>query len=217
MHPNESCGWFVYAGFIFIGRSSLDKAKRKYINANKKIKEITGRTDEIKAWGLSNSHKRSLFNCMRSFESFSVAVEINRVRDNIINDKKSICRFKDYALKRGVKAKLEQLASTGAVDKTLKTLLHVNVDEQLTATDGYYDLRSSIYEELRYGIQNWNYGTTHPNLFDNDLEVNLQYCESKNNYMIQASDILANRIFVSYRDNRSDLRQISFHNHLILP
>ncbi len=35
--------------------------------------------------------------------------------------------------------------------------------------------------------------------------------------MIQACDILANRIFVSYRDNKPDLRKIPHHVNLTLP
>lgn len=217
LHRNEDCGWFVYAGYIFNSRETLEVSKRKYVNANRKIKTATGRSDELKAYGLSLIHRRALFNSIRECESFSAAVEICRLRDTILDDKKSICRYKDYMLKRALKHKLQELIGRGRVSRSSATELFFNIDEQLTATDGYYNLESSILEEFRYGIRNWDYGTTHPNLFDNTLTVNLKYCESKNNYLVQASDILANRIWSSYRTGNESLLNIPNHTHLILP
>ena len=81
------------------------------------------------------------------------------------------------------------------------------IDEQLTATNGYYDLRDSIKEELEHGIANFDYGTRHPNVFNADVQVYIHYCNSSKNYMIQASDILANRIWTSCRDNDPNLRK----------
>ena len=217
LHKNEKSGWFVYAGFIFTDRQSLNSARRLYKKANKDIKDATGRSDEIKAFGLSDKHKRSLYNSVRYCESFSVAVEISRLHDYVVNDKKSICRYKDYALKIALKRKVEKLIHARKISRTEPTTLHINVDEQLTATNGYYNLDSSILEEFKYGIYNWNYGTTHPNLFDGDLDVKLSYCVSDSNYMIQASDILANRIWNAYRKNEHQLLEIPNHYPLLLP
>lgn len=217
LHKNEPSGYFVYAGFVFTDRKTLNSAKRKYIHANKALKEALGRTDELKAANLKPKQKRSLFNSVKEYDSIAAVVEISRVYDHILADKKSICRYKDYALKRCVKNKLERLLVDGAISKDKDVKLSIYIDEQLTATNGYYDLRDSIMEELQYGIVNFNYGIRHPHLFDANVTVDIQYCDSSQNYMIQASDILANRIWTSYRTDNRKLRLIDNLSILTLP
>ena len=112
---------------------------------------------------------------------------------------------------------MEDYIKRGILNKEDNVAIHIFIDEQLTATNGYYDLRDSIVEELQYGIVNFNYGIQHPNVFSGKVSVELKYCESKNNYLIQACDIIANRIWRSYRDNISDLRKIGNHTFLTFP
>lgn len=213
----ESSGYFVYAGYVFTSRNTLNTARRKYIHANKALKKVLGRNDELKAASLTPNHKRALFNAVREYESVSVTVDISQVYNHILAEKKSICRYKDYALKRCIKNKLKALIADGIISKTEKIKLHIYIDEQLTATNGYYDLKDSIKEELQYGIINFDYGVKHQNLFDSNVEVVIQYCDSRENYMIQASDILANRIWNSYRTKNRNLRSIDNHIALTLP
>lgn len=216
-HRNEPSGFFVYAGFVFSCREELDAAKRKYINANKAIKKALGVDYELKAAVLRNKHKRALFNSVAEYGSLSACVELKRIYDYIIDNKKSRCRYKDYVLKLCVKRKLQDLIQMGVVRKSDDIHLFIYIDEQLTATDGYYDLRDSIQEELQHGIVNFNYGIVHEKVFTGQVVVDISYCESKNNYLIQASDILANRIWTSYRTGRPELRKISGHTALTFP
>lgn len=208
---------FVYAGYVFLSREELEIAKRKYIHANKRIKQQYPDLKELKACFLKAKHKRSLLKSIEEYDSVSAIVDISRLYSYILNDKKSICRYKDYVLKRIIKRKLEQLISDGKINQNTNIDIQVNVDEQLTATNGYYDLRSSIFEELRHGITNWDYGSIHSNVFNKDVSVELRYCESKNNYLIQASDILANRIWSSYATGNEKLREIGNHVRLTFP
>lgn len=217
LHKNEPSGYFIYAGYVFTDRSVLDVAKRKYISANKKLKKALNRSDELKAANLEAKHKRALFNSVREYDSVDVVVDISRVYDYILEDKKSICRYKDYVLKRCVKNKLKRLVADGTISKSEDITISIYIDEQLTATNGYYDLRDSIREELKYGIPNFDYGIRHPHLFDANVTVNIHYCDSSKNYMIQASDILANRIWTSYRTKNRNLRQIDHHTSLTFP
>ena len=217
LHKNEPSGFFVYAGYVFLSRQDLEDAKRKYIHANKQIKLYTNRKGELKAAGLPVKHKRALFTPLQDCESVSLAVDISRVYESILSDKRAICRYKDYVLKRCIKSKLQDLIRRELLYPTEDVRLHINIDEQLTATNGYYNLRDSIFEELAYGISNWDYGTFHPNVFSGKVSVEISYCESKNNYLIQASDILANRIWTSYRTNNFKLRSISNHLSLTFP
>lgn len=153
LHKNEKSGYFVYAGYVFTDRNTLESAKRKYINANKKLKEKLRRTDELKAANLEPKHKRALYNSIREYDSVDVVIDISRVYDHILSNKKSICRYKDYALKRCVKKKLNELIASGVISKDKDIKISIYMDEQLTATNGYYDLRDSIKEELQYGIK----------------------------------------------------------------
>ena len=98
------------------------------------------------------------------------------------------------------------MITDGILSKNEDITISIYIDEQLTATNGYYDLRDSIKEELKHGIINFNYGISYPNVFDANVEVIIHYCDSSTNYMIQASDILANRIWTSYRINNRKLR-----------
>ena len=44
LHKNEPSGYFIYAGYVFTDRSTLESAKRKYIHANKALKKALGQT-----------------------------------------------------------------------------------------------------------------------------------------------------------------------------
>ena len=217
LHKNEPSGFFIYAGYVFSSREDLETAKRKYIHANREIKKATGKTGELKAAVLDATHKRALFNSVRKFDSLSATVDIKRVYDYILADKKSICRYKDYVLKRIIKNKLQDLIRKRVLCREDDIDLFIYIDEQLTATNGYYDLRDSIKEELQHGIVNFNYGVIHPNIFSGNVNVYIEYCESRNNYLIQASDIIANRIWTSYRVDNPKLRDIPNHTALTFP
>lgn len=217
LSKNEPSKHFVYAGYVFQSREDLDVAKRKYIHANKMLRRAYGLEGELKAAILDAPQKRSLFNSTRAYESLSVEVDISRVYDYILNSKKSICRYKDYVLKRCVKSKLQDFIRRGILSRADDVCIRIYIDEQLTATNGYYDLRDSISEELQYGIINFDYGVTHQNVFTGKVAVEIKYCDSKTNYLIQASDILANRIWTSYRVGNAALRNIPNHTALTFP
>lgn len=114
-HRNEKSHYFVYAGFIFIGEDERDTAKRKYININNQLKKSLGANYELKSSCLSNKHKKALYTVLQGYESFSVAVDLSKVHSAILSDKKSINRFKDYALKRVIKEKIISLIQCGKV------------------------------------------------------------------------------------------------------
>lgn len=217
LHKNHDNEYFVYAGFVFESKESKEGASRKYRNAVKNIKRKTNRNDEIKSFGLKNSHRRSLYNVLRFEQSLSAAVHIPRVYDHILGSKKSIHRYKDYVLKRIVKSKLQELIAMGNLNASDDINIHIFVDEQATASDGFYSLRDSIYEEIKKGISNYDYGTFHKPLFTGNVEINVEFCDSKSNYLIQASDILANRIWCSYIKDNAKLRNIPNHKHLLFP
>ncbi len=217
LHKKEPSRHFVYAGYVFTSKKEMEEAKRKYIHANKAIRKVLGRNDELKASNLKPKHRRSLYNVVSSFETVSGIVNIDRIYDHILSDKKSICRYKDYVLKRCIKAKLEELIRKGKLTHDDDINIQIFIDEQLTATNGYYALHDSIVEELQYGVNNFDYGTYHPPVFQSNVNAVIKYCDSSKYYLIQASDILANRIWNSYKNNDVRLRTKKAHLTLTFP
>lgn len=112
-----------------------------------------------------------------------------------MSSKKSIHRYKDYCVKRAAKAKLIDLINQAKLDRATPTVLRLFIDNQPTSTDGFYNLKESIFEEFSSGINNFDYGTYYEPIFYSLLSVETTYCDSRYHFLIQASDILANHVF----------------------
>ena len=212
--------FFVYGGYSFTNDKDRLTAKSLYKGRVNQIRKSLGLTngDELKAAILSAGHKRSLFEIVKRYNSIDVAVNLDNVYPSILENKLSVHRYKDYVLKRLVKAEVERLITSGEIDPYRPAMLKVYIDQQHTSTDGYYTLAESISEELNHGIHNFNYGMFHAPLFKTTVTVQISFCDSAHNYLIQASDILANRIFTAYNYNLPRLtKDIPFHTHLDLP
>lgn len=214
-HSNHN--FFVYAGFCFISDEDKLSAKKRYRSLNTKIKNANSIEGELKASNIDRKHKNALFKVLRNEISFSVMVDLSRVQSHVMLNKKSRQRFKDYALKRVVKNLFKKLLNQGLIDKGENIELFVNIDQQGFATNGLYGLGDGILEELKYGITNFNYGTFYPPILEGEFKVHTKSCVSENDYLIQAADILANRIWASYEKRIFELRDIPNHTFLTLP
>lgn len=216
-HHND---FFVYAGYVFLCEQDRIDARSAFKTASQEIKEHLKipLTDELKAAGLKLKYKRSLYNCVRRFDSMSAVVDLRHVKSFIMDDKLSIHRYKDYALKRIIKAKLESLIIAGRVYPDRPVYLRVYIDQQHTSTNGYYTLSASIREELIHGIRNFNYGVFHPPILFADFKMQIQFCDSAHDYLVQASDILANRLWTGYNFDIPHLyKNIPSHKNILLP
>lgn len=207
LHKNAPSGLFVYAGLSFISDKHRQSASRRYHAVAKKIKNNVHIDGEVKSSKLKPKHKQSLFSTISKESLLYLCVQNDQVYDNILADKKSIHRYKDYVLKMMIKAKIKDYIVKGEIDPEKPILINILVDEQGTATDGIYSLKNSIYEELANGISNFNYGTFHPPVFSSDVTVDVEYCDSSKNTLIRAADIVANRVWHSYLTNKPQLRQ----------
>lgn len=217
LHNNAPCNYFVYAGLSFIDHKEKEKSKRLYKNISNKIKESLEVEGELKSAGLAPKHKSSLYRSIKNIDSIGVSVDISRVYNSILSNKKSIHRYKDYVLKMAVKKQIKYYIDNGLINANEDVKIIVNIDEQATATDGFYGLRDSIFEELKKGIVNFDYGKFHEPIFSEMVEIEVNYCDSSCNHLIQASDVLANRIWSSYRTNNKTLRSIPNHRCIHLP
>jgi hypothetical protein len=212
--------FFVYGGYSFTNDKDRLTAKNIYRKRVLQIKSKMklGADKELKAASLGPKQKRSLFEILKNYSSIDCAINLDNIYPSILENKLSVHRYKDYALKRLIKAEIERLASAGSIDPFQPAALRVYIDQQHTSTDGYYTLSESVSEELNHGIHNFEYGVFHAPIFKAPVSVNIQFCDSKHHYLIQASDILANRAFTAYNFNLPHLMQnIPHHNHLDLP
>lgn len=216
---NVSVPYFVYGGIYFTDTKSRDKCKLKYRSVSNTIKKHLDVRGELKACKIRNlKYKQSLLRVSNPHNTLSLSVQLNRVHDYILDDKKSIHRYKDYILKRLIKEALKKEINQNSIDANQPTKLIICVDEQPTSTNGIYDLKSSIYEELRFGVSNFDYGIHHPNIFHNDLIVEVQYCDSSKNWLIQQSDIIANRVWSAFASGKpSVIKKIPNHQHIYFP
>lgn len=217
LHNNAPCNYFVYAGLSFVDYKDMEKSKRLYRNISSQIKESLDIDGELKSAGLARNHKSSLYRSIKNIDSVGVSVDISRVYANILSNKKSIHRYKDFVLKMAVKRQIKYYIESGIINSNEDVKIIVNIDEQATATDGFYGLRDSIYEELKKGIINFDYGKFHEPVFSKEVKVEVNYCDSACNFLIQASDVLANRIWCSYKSDTRSLRAIPNHRCIHLP
>ena len=81
-------------------------------------------------------------------------------------------------------------------------------------TNGYYNLRNGILEELKYGIYNYNYKTSYEPIIYSDLDISLCYQKSDKSYLIQASDLVAGTVRRLYLNESNNIvefnKKISF-------
>lgn len=216
LHTNESSGYFVYGGYVFLDRKHREKKTRQYKSLARKICEDLD-VPEAKASCLKPKHKRALMNVMKDVESFSVVTDISKMYKRIMTTKSSRHRFKDYALKIAIKRKLEVLIREGKVDPKVPTHLNILIDEQPTATDGVYSLEESIFEEFSVGFSSFDYSAEKPRLFHSKFVVSIKFKSSHSDYMIQASDILANRVWNLSGKQNLDALKLDNHNSIDCP
>jgi hypothetical protein len=216
----DNTKFFVYGGYSFTNDKDRLTAKSIYKRRVAEIKHSLGvaAEAELKAAILSAKHKRALLEVIKKYNSIDVVVNLDNVYPSILENKLSVHRYKDYVLKRLIQAEVERLISSGEIDPYKQAALKVYIDQQHTSTDGYYTLAESVSEELNHGIHNFNYGMFHAPLFKAPVSVQISFCDSSHHYLIQASDILANRVFTAFNYNRPHLmKNLLYHTHLDLP
>lgn len=193
----------VYGGIVFLSKQEKDKFITQYKSIVSDIKchyckegksVCLHRCPELKSNNLLPSHNRRLFNYMKHYFVISCVIENQKVYGPIIQDKASKGRFLDYALRRLIKDTVKKLVEEKKIDPYLPVSLVINIDEQTTKSNGYYDLKEGIREELLHGISNYDYGTFHPPILFHTLTISLKYQKSDKSYVIQAADLIAGRV-----------------------
>lgn len=211
--------YFVFAGIICFGKREKDNWTRRYSSVERTLRKSNSLQDiELKACILDNKQKGTLFRSLNNYRKFAVIIKQKSVFDSIFKDKKSKQRYLDFAYKIAVKNAFEFAIKNNEIKSTEVTDLHFYVDEHSTATNGRYELRESLEGEFKNGTHNWNYTTYFPPLFENLNSVDVVFCNSKQHYLVRASDIIANRIYyLSRQNNLVKLQSIKNLNVIWLP
>ena len=223
----------IYAGLVFTSKKEKDKfitqyrsivedIRCKYCNKDISICTSNKSCPELKHNMLKAKHNRQLINYIKKYPILCCIINNEKVYPNIKLNTASRGRFLDYSLKLLIKHTIKSLIKEGRIDSNLPIKLVVNIDEQTTKTNGYYNLRDGIIEELKYGIFNYNYGTFHTPIVNSDLDVKVCYQKSEKSYLIQASDLVAGTVRKLYLDNINDFleftKRTDFINYkIILP
>ena len=197
---------FVFGGIILIGTDAKEEWSRRYAKAERNIRDSkkVGPHYELKATQVSNKEKGKLFRSLNNCYKFGVVIREKEILERIFASKKDKQRYLDYAYKIAVKKALKDLINRGIIVKEEVERLYFYVDEHTTATNGRYELRECLEQELKNGTFNCEYSRYFPPVFSDLKELNLEFCNSKSKLLVRAADIVANRIF--YHATKGDMR-----------
>lgn len=210
---------FVFGGIIALGTENKEILSRKYSAAEKKLRTSKGvdATYELKATHISNGEKDKLFRSLNQCYKFGVVIYQKYVLARIYDSKKDKQRYLDYAYKIGVKRALEQLITDRKIDPQEVERIYFYVDEHTTATNGCYELREGLEQELKNGTYNYRYDVFYPPILPDIKEVCLTFCNSKSKLLVRAADIVANKVYFLAQNACEKLESISNLNITHLP
>ena len=186
-----------YMNFINKYKSIIKQIRCKYCknnNCDKNCVEIKG-TSKIEP-----SEKRRIFNLIKKQNNYGVFINNKKIYKSIIEDKSSRGRYLDYAQKRIIKEIILYSINNNFIDITKPLKLYIKIDDAKTKSNGYYNLKDSIYEELVNGIINYDYSIVHQPLLKNKLNIDVRNYNSKYNYGIQSADIMAHYLHSEYEN-----------------
>ena len=189
--------FYVFGGLVFLSEAERDNCARMYLHAERTVKNSLhmDKSEEAKASHLNNKYKGKLFRSLNNSNRFGVIIDEARIHEEIFNEKKSKQRYLDYAYKIAVRRCFENLILIGKITPSDVESISFFVDEHTTATNGHYELKEGLEQELKSGTFNYKWTKRFPPLFPNIKEVNLNYCNSSKVTLIRAADIIANRIY----------------------
>lgn len=201
LNKNENC--CIYGGLFFYNKSDYINFINKYKSIIKdlQLKYYNKTNVEIKGTTkLKSKDTRRIYNLLKKQNLFGVFIDNHSLYNFIINDKASRGRYIDYAQKRIIKKIMITLIKEHILNINKDIKLNIKIDQSKTKSNGYYNLRDSIYEELVNGISNFDYNSVLKPILNKDLIINIRYYNSKYNYGIQASDFIAHLLHKNYEE-----------------
>lgn len=192
----------VYGGLVFLSKKEKDKFITQYRNIVDDIKcdyckvqnNCNHNCPEIKNTNIKSNDKRRIMNYIKKYFVVALVIENDKVYEHIKENKAAKGRFIDYSIRRLIKDIIKSLIENKLVDAQKPIKLIVNIDEQSTKSNGYYNLKDGLFEELKYGIINYNYSAKIKPIIYSELDIRISYQNSGKSFVIQAADLLAGTI-----------------------
>lgn len=208
-----------FSAVVFSSKRAQNNFKKKYHNRLKKIryKYCKGKNKSCKT--CDNKHnelgelkcrevKGTAINRKKKYSHFKTLVDINiddseyklyatvidseRINDEFKKDAKSISRLEHYIIKKMVLRILNDLMLEKFQHQGNIVNVIVTSDQQNVASVAIRSLEDALYTDLYYGDENFKSSKEH-NMFsaENLGVVEVHYCDSKRNVLIQLADLVA--------------------------
>lgn len=191
----------VYGGLVFLSKKEKDKFITQYRSIVNDIKckycksKICNKScPEIKNTNIKPGDKRRIMNYIKKYFIIGLVIYNKEVYTHIIENKAAKGRFLDYSLRRMIKEVINNQINSKNIDSQEPLKVVINIDEQTTKSNGYYNLHDGLIEELKYGISNFNYSCTYKPIIYSDLDIKVSYQDSGKSYLVQAADIISGTI-----------------------
>lgn len=205
---NKNEEFCIYSGFVTSNLHELEDKKRKYKSIRNDIwkKLIYQGVNELKGSNLKNKDRIRLLKFIYS-NFVTLGFKINNkkiINKDILTNKNLRLRYKDFALKTLIKEFIIKEINIKKLNPHKPIKIIINLDQESTKTSGYHSLEESIYEELKYGINNFNYSQKNPKpILFSDLKIEKNTLSSKDSIVAQISDLIANDSLKLSRKNFS--------------
>lgn len=92
----------------------------------------------------------------------------------------------------GIYNEINEVFNKWRTNKPIRLI--INIDQQSTKSNGYYNLHDGFIEALRYGSVNFNYSALIKPIIYSDLDILISYQDSGKSYIVQVADLLAGTI-----------------------
>jgi len=203
----------VYGGILFVEKKEKDKFITQYriiinklksnycknsliVNEKKQCLKLCKikKCPELKCNKINSKHSRWIINYLKKYTTFGFVIENEKVYPHIITNTSSKGRFLDFQIRVTLKEVIKRLIKNKIIDPYQPLKLYINIDEQTTKSNGYYNLKDGLIEELLHGITNFDYNKKHEPILFGKFTIELKYVHSDKNYGVQASDIIAGTI-----------------------
>jgi len=96
-----------------------------------------------------SKYKRRLINYIKNYYLVGCVINNSKIYQHIIEDKASKGRYLDYAIHRMIKLLIENLIKEGKLNPHQSVEIIININEQTTKSNGYYNLSNGLLEELK--------------------------------------------------------------------
>lgn len=191
----------LYAGILFLSESAREEFLGDYADLVKSMrcsycrsakKDCENDCPELKSCNIRMADRKTLLKRIRQEFCFAAVADKARITDIDLKSRQVKRRFLDYSVKMALKSVLRKLLRDHVIDKEDEISLEIHMDRESIVSCGFYDLESSIREELTRGMLK-NRVFYHP-ILKGDTNVSVTYVDSKESFDVQGADILAGTI-----------------------